>query len=733
MKNIWKIFTGDMKKIHKNTIAVLVIIGLVIVPSLYAWFNIAASWDPYGSTGNLKVAVASDDTGYEGALFPVKLNLGEQVIAQLRANDQLQWVFTDSDKAVEGVKDGSYYAAIVLPESFSRDLMSIFAEDVSRADILYYLNEKENAIAPKITDKGAGAVQRQIDETFAKTVTEVAAGVTEAISAFAGGEDGAGSEKILRNLSANLSSIESELTAASETVTAFSDMAASLEKALRQTAQLLDGAGETAAVGQALIEDADKDLQNISGAMEGAAEGVNQIFNQLQACYAQISAEIDEAFASLSEDTDTAGESLNGLAEEMQTLIERYTEVRNSLQKISDSLPESETQLRSALSRLIVKADESIARAESVKESLQEAAENIGRTAADTQQYRKELQALIKESADSLQQVQNDYEENVQKELSGLLNTLGDTGVSVSALLTQLDSAVSKTESLSKSGAQNLRSLQKTLQSSAVLLNDSARQVKSLNTRLQKAMTSGDTDTLKNLLSSQPEDIGSFVSAPVKLSTHKFYPVENYGSAMAPFYSVLAIWVGGIVLVAMLKVSVEEKRQAALSGLKEYQLYLGRFILFLLLGLAQSALICLGDLYYLEIQCVHPGYFLLAGLFTSVVFVNVIFTLTVSFGDIGKAICVILLVIQVAGSGGTFPIEMTPEFFRQVYQLLPFTHSMAALREAIAGFYEATYWTELGKLSLFLLLSLLLGLVLRKPIIRLNENFMKKLEETKVM
>ena len=153
----------------------------------------------------------------------------------------------------------------------------------------------------------------------------------------------------------------------------------------------------------------------------------------------------------------------------------------------------------------------------------------------------------------------------------------------------------------------------------------------------------------------------------------------------------------------------------------------------MIIGLFQSGLICLGDLYFLKIQCEHPFLFLLAGWISSIVYVNIIYTLTVSFGDIGKAICVILLVVQVAGSGGTFPIEVAPKFFRTVYPLLPFNYSMGAMRETIAGMYGNTYWTEISKLLLFLIPSLILGLILRKPIIKLNNFIIEKLEETKLM
>ena len=201
----------------------------------------------------------------------------------------------------------------------------------------------------------------------------------------------------------------------------------------------------------------------------------------------------------------------------------------------------------------------------------------------------------------------------------------------------------------------------------------------------------------------------------------------------SPFYSTLSIWIGGIVLVAMLKVTVSENGTTGLKHLKLHQIYLGRYLIFLILGLLQSTLICLGDLFYLGIQCKHPFLFLLAGWISSIVYVNIIYTLTVSFGDIGKAVSVVLLVMQVAGTGGTFPIEVAPRFFKAVYSLFPFTHSMAALREAVGGLYAMDYWIDLGKLCIFLVVFLIMGLVLRKPIIKVNEAFSEKLEETKIM
>ena len=271
------------------------------------------------------------------------------------------------------------------------------------------------------------------------------------------------------------------------------------------------------------------------------------------------------------------------------------------------------------------------------------------------------------------------------------------------------------------------------LDNSGALMDRASSKVSGMITKLEQMQQSGDFSELRSLLSENREALSQFLAAPVSLKTHKVYEIENYGSAMAPFYSTLSIWIGGIVLVAMMSVTVSDSTLEGLSGVKNSHLYFGRYILFFIMGLMQSTLIGLGDLLFLGIQCRHPFLFMLACWFSSIVYVNIIYTLTVSFGDIGKAISVILLVIQVAGTGGTFPIEVAPTFFRVIYPLLPFTHSMAAMRETVGGMYGMDYWADLIKLLVFLILSLIVGLVLRKPIIRLNDKFSEKLEETKVM
>lgn len=723
MRNIWEIIKEDFRRVRTNVIAMVVIMGITVVPCLYAWFNIAASWDPYGSTSGLKVAVATTDQGYEGNLVQVNINLGDQVISALHENSQLDWVFTSKKKALNGVKSGKYYAAIIIPEDFSENMMSVFSDDVTKPEIAYYSNDKENAIAPKVTVKGATAIQKQVNEIFISTVTDAALTGLQTLSTAA---DQTGTETIVSNLSTNLNQIAADLSSASGTLSAFSGMTSSAKQLLDTTSDFLAQSQKQSKKDLKAMKKSKKSLSGVKKTISGATDGVNDALSSGASFYEEVSDLVDEAFASQSKDAGKAADTLDTLSEKIAKTAAAYSSLKDSVDAIGEAHPE----LAEASGKVSAKLAESAATQNELSESLAADADDLRNAAENITTSKSDIDTLISDSADSISSVQSDYENNLKSGLDSLSGSLSTVGTDVSSLLSDLDSGVDDIKDTADTASGDLADIQSALDSSCKLLNKSSKKIKKTAKKLSKMKDSGDFSELETLLSGDKESITSFVSSPVTLKEHEVYAVENYGSSMAPFYSTLSIWVGGIVLVAMLKVTISEDSLKRLHKVKNYQIYLGRYAIFLVVGLLQTTLICLGDLFYLGIQCKHPFLFLLAGWVSSIVYVNMIYTLTVSFGDIGKAIAVILLVMQVAGTGGTFPIEVAPAFFRAVYPLLPFTHSMTALREAVGGLYGMTYWASLGKLSIFLILSLFLGLVLRNPIIRLNDAFTEKLEDT---
>ena len=726
MKNVWKIFQRDMMRVRNNVIALVVIIGISVVPCLYAWFNIAASWDPYSNTGNLKVAVASVDEGYEGSLIPIEINIGDKVLSALRENTQMEWVFTTEEKATSGVKSGKYYAAIVIPKDFSNKMMSVFSEKVEKPEITYYSNAKENAIAPKVTDKGAGAVQRQVNEVFIETVSDTTLTVLQAVSNMT---QASGAETIVGNLNTNLNQIAGDLTASAGLLESFSDMTGSAQKLLNSTTEFLQTVQQQTKESRQTFQETSKTFSGLDDSMDAAADSVGTALKSAENVYDQMDQVISGAFSDESADAQQIASTLDALAGQVGNVVTAYTSVRDSVAAVADKYPETSP----LVDAIVVRMDTSIQQQKNLQSKLQDSAKGLRDATTDLGTARSELKNLAAKNRENMSGVSASYKSSVQKSLNQLSASLTSSKQEISSLLSQLDQSANGIYKLTDTADSDLSEIQKVLGDSGELLAEASDRIADTTAKLDEMETSGDFSELEALISGDKSAISTFLAAPVSLDTHKIYEIANYGSSMAPFYSVLSIWIGGIVLVAMLKVNVSENCTKGLKNVELHQIYFGRFITFMIVGLFQSTLIALGDLLYLGIQCEHPFLFLLGCWFSSLVFVNIIYTLTVSLGDIGKAVSVILLVVQVAGTGGTFPIEVAPSFFRAVYPLLPFTHSMAALRETVGGMYGMNYWIDLGKLAIFLGISLIVGLVLRKPIIKANDAFTEKLEETKLM
>ena len=375
MKNIWEIFRRDIKRIKNNVIAMIVIMGITVVPCLYAWFNIAASWDPYKNTGNLKVAVASVDKGYEGSLIPLELNMGDQVLTSLRSNSQLDWVFTSKKKAVSGVKSGKYYAAIVIPENFSTDMMSLFSENISKPSITYYSNAKENAIAPKVTDKGASAIQRQVNEVFIETISDTVITSFKAVTNVA---DQNGVESIAGNLANNLDQIGSDLNVASATLSSFAGMTTSAQQLLDTTGTFLKETQNRSDKTTDALKTTKKSFNGIEGTINGATDGVNEALNSGKEFYSQMSGIIDSAFASNSQSAADVAATLNTLASSVEKVTAAYQSLQNSVDDMADKVSGlGNTKLNALLGNISGKLGETIATQTELKNQLQSTASSL--------------------------------------------------------------------------------------------------------------------------------------------------------------------------------------------------------------------------------------------------------------------------------------------------------------------------------------------------------------------
>lgn len=756
IRKILGIMVHDLKKIFTNPIAAIVAVGVLILPSLYAWFNIRASWDPYGSTNNLAVAVASVDEGT--TVQGMELNIGDSIIESLTGNDQIGWKFTDQDEAVAGVKSGKYYAAVVIPEDFSQDMTSVLRKDITRPQIEYYVNEKKNAIAPKITDKGAGAIQQQVNETFisqvvtvmGETMMKIAEGVSEA--------EGKIDEKLFENvsLSDNILSVEHAIETMKNlnvsidslvgTIDAFGETSEALDslvESLRTTIQITDESLSELRDSQEDFRKSES-LEHISGATPGVydtvLDGVNNNLDNLISRLEVLEKNLDEDSQSALAALSAMKNQIAGIKNINSGLIDilKGNSLLYSLQGVKElvgKLEEANTSL--------TKAESSIDRAIQLLNEDKDASESV-----------RQLRDELNEAANAMHTALEGYRNLVRGEMEGIVSDMNGKLAAIRSELASVKSLAPIADNTIKSAGTAMDSLGSSMDSVAEVLKSSKElvssgitsleNVKEVLKKVQEGSEKSLVDSLKKFLlekfgvdldeyDNTPEAIGSFLSSPVELNTEKVYPIANYGSALSPFYSILAMWVGGLVLVSILKCKAKDDETLAVSKYRPFELYMGRYLIFMIFAILQSVIICLGDLYWLKIQCLHPGLYIFVGVVAGIVFSNVIYTLTITFGDVGKAVAVVLLVLQVAGAGGTFPIEVTPGFFNKINPFLPFTHGMNAMREAIAGFYGNTYIVSLLKLFVYFPIFFLFGTVFRTPLIKLNNFFEEHLEDTGIM
>ena len=736
MRNIIAILKRDLSRIRGSVVALIVAVGLVIVPTLYAWFNIAGSWDPYGNTGNLKVAVANSDNGYMSDLIPVRVNIGDTVVSALRENDQLDWRFVSESDAVEGVRSGEYYAAVVIPENFSSRMMTVFSSDAEHAEIVYYENQKANAIAPRVTDKAASTVRQQIDETFAKTISDVGLATTSSLLKFMDGDQIAA---YAGNLSGTLAGAITTLRDASGSVDEFAGLLQSSTGLLDSTSDLLASAGTANKDAEALVGDAKTGLSGMHDALDAAVAAINQSLKDSAGDYDAAAKAIDEAFGTADAHVSL---TVTQLREASADVVKRASDMRDVQDNIlaverdveGSDLPE---KLKAELVQQIDIVANTVGNVANQQEllakHLSDAATSLETGAADARAKAQAVKDGIAEAKGSIGGVKDSYNATLKQQVSDLSDAVADVARRGSDMADDLGATVTDLSRAASALSDDLGDAHAVLADASADLVSAADDLQRLKEGLDTAVTSGDLDRVRELIGSDPAALADALAAPVALDRQAVYHIKNYGSAMAPFYTTLSIWVAGIVLAAMLKANVDEADVKALGNPRLHELYLGRYAFFALLAFAQATLVCAGDLLFFGIQCEHPFQFMLVGWLAGFVFSNMIYTLTVSFGDIGKAIAVVLLVMQVAGSGGTFPIEMTADFFQAVYPFLPFTHAINAMHAAMAGAYGMEFWIELGTLALYLIPSLALGLVFRRPVIRANRWIIEKLEETKLM
>ena len=837
MRNVFTIFKNDFRALTRHFLAFLIILAILFLPALYAWFNIYAFWDPYGKTKDVNIAVVCNDRDYMDEDGKI-INIGNQLVEELKADENIGYVFLeDADKAVDDLYAGKYYAAVIIEPDFTYNMYNFLKEDMFSPTINFYQNEKTNPIAVKVVEAAGDKVKQSVNKAYIQAVVET---LFDKFNTFSEGVQGDNTVSMLKN---TLAKIDRNLAQYDDTIDQFVAANNSLVGTLNNSNSTIDYTIHLLGNERINISKQISYLESTKNDLALINEEVNTLLTNLQDSVQKAIYKLDRLYNG-GEDPDTVKETLKELERQYQELIDYLThsgisgseaeDALSALNKVKDKI----TQLREQLG---MNTQDDTNAAEQRKADYNEITVPTFYTAVTGYDYNDLKQAQTTEQsmdtmmtfmADDAKQrianIQNNVKiakttEDADAREQALTAARDDTAVvtqELSALGTAMDAvedaAGSTDKKASKAAAQAadntkdaseifddilngnrdidlieylqvisdllgnarvalteivypsidtlLTNLQDSLGDlSSILLdlsdvmgkvppivnelgntfgavNNALVQVKELignyRTRIADALgvLNGDTDDTRlqqvlDFMNVDPQSIAEFFASPVTIRSESVYPVESYGAAMAPFYTMLAVWVGCIILNAILKVDTPIELIGATNGQK----FFGRYLIFALLGLIQTMVIMAGDLVIFGMDCVHPGLFILSGVVTSLTCSMLAYSMAIAFGNIGKALFVVFLIIQIAGSGGSYPIELLPDFFQQIYLFFPFPYAINAMREAIAGLYQNNYLIYLLQLLLFFGVGLFVGLVLKRPLDGINRYMNDQLDKSEMM
>lgn len=723
MKNILAIFKADVRGLVKNVLALIIIIGLCILPSLYAWFNIYSNWDPYANTGNIKIAAYSEDEGYTGEDGTVQ-NMGGEILDNLKENTAIGWTMVNSgEEAIEGVKSGDYYAAVVIEKDFSYKMFNMFAEGFANPGITYYENEKKNAVATKITDTAVSTLQQSIDAQFVDVVIRTVFEQTNNVS----GE--IESNNKIKEFTDKLTAVNNNLITYETTI----------ESLISANNELTTSVGKAQDEIDSLKGQVDTGIDDVTGVQNGISNTRTSLsdFNaKVKESVAQIESSLDKVISDLENTTVT--DDARKMADDMIQTMKDVNTLKKEALKLEAAIkgiklpPDYDNETQDAMNAI----ESVIGNADDIREvinglGITDAADKVtSRIEAELAKKTDSVEDAVRTCKDYASNMRNMFTNSLMPQIDGILANTEQILATVNTLLESIKTTLENTGTIFNGMVSTIGSTNQSLEQMQVIIQGVSGKLKSVTELFNGTTEDERVQALRKLMSGDPDTYGEFFSEPVKTDTVEVYPIANYGSAMTPFYTVLALWVGALLLTALVKVKAEPKK---LQGVKLHQLYFGRYLLFFVLGQIQALVVVLGDIYLLHCQILDKGLFWFTASLTSFVFTLLVYSLTLSFGDIGKAVAVVIMVIQIAGSGGTFPIELLPSVYRNIYIFFPFPYAINAMRETIGGMYGNMYVKSLLQLMIFAVAALVLGLVIRKPFIKWNHFVEKRMEDTKMM
>lgn len=703
MKNIISVFINDVKKICSQKTAIVIMLGILIIPGIYAWLNIDSNWNPYDNTENLPIAIVNKDTGV--TILDKNINMGQMMVDALKENNAMKWIFTDEQTAKDNVEKSKYYGVIIIPENFSNKFVTLFDDEELQKPIFdFYINQKKNPIAPIIVDKAVSTIQTTLNQNFVNAIIYKLA-------------DTAGEMNFITKQAATTNELIQKLAESKENIIQ-----------LRAVLKTLVLASDSTTKSLYAIRDLLPSINNITGTTKKGISDMRDAAGSFSNSYEKLNNNISTIIS----DLKNTSESINNILNSTDT-----TNITENLGIISNKLNELERKvsiMQNSLNTIyeVVKLDgiESIIEKNqnilNEINDLQQVIENSNKTIDNIE----ELKTKINNLNEDISIVDSEYTNSVKSDLEDAYSNTSKSMLDITSVATRLDASLGKTDSALENMILSFDNAKELTDNIDIVLLGLQSDIDKIINTLSGEKEAELYNKIANILQNEPSVIADYLTTLVGTNEIDLYPIDSYGSKMTPFYTVLACWVGCTLLVSILKTDIKESKET--EKLKNYQKFLGRFILFGAMAMLQGLIIGIGDI-VLQVQVINMPLFLFTIMLSSIIFMLIVYSLTISFGKVGEALAIVFMVFQVAGSGGTFPIELLPRAFQVLQPFMPFYPAMNAIRETMGGFYENDFVIYIIQLLCHMIIPLLLGLGFRRRIIKLKKDVDESLEKTDII
>lgn len=762
MRNVLEIVRNDFRVIRQNTMTGIMVFGLVLIPLLFTCFNVLASWEPFENTEKLKIAVASNDRGHRTDIGAIDVNLGNEVLSKLSRNHDIDWQITDSEDAIDGTKSGDYYAAIVLPENFSTELMTFYVRGTKAPKLTLYTNEKKNALSSIITSKGASGVIQEIDKNFTQVVASVGLGAITSLDEYLNTSD---SKQALTRVQNRVDDTAARLRSGAQTARSLSTLVETTVPLVETADSILENAGAR----MDILRNGSGD-GNVAGDLDAAVgnvrDSVSTALDATQSSYEGVRDRVNELVDGTQATSGATADTFDAMAAKFGQQADGLTAMRDRLEDTVGAVVPGVA--KPGYDRAISDLNTSIARTRGLQESFSAVAADL-RGGRDTGSSISQAKDAFTAAIAAVENAKNSYEQNLRPQIDALSEPVSRLSNDIEVIGEDIRGIRG---TISGSPVDTLRKTSAATMGLSTRFDDLAARFDEIHNALEEAKDTGDLSRIAEAVGDDPSALAAQLAAPVQVEEDPVFPVQSFGAGMAPFYATLALWIGALLSSVLIRTTVRSRdgqkvgddeaenvvsdavddaqgdaasdeideptsdaqiNAAQADDYTRAEKYFGRFATFATVGLVQATLMVLGLQVYVGIDPAHRFLMLLAGWIISLVFMMIVFSFVFTFDNAGKAICVLLLVMQVSAAGGAYPLPLVPQWVQNISPWLPGTYAIDMFRSSIAGIYEADYWKLMFMLALFIIPSLILALGLQRIFEKGINEIKNAIEETKVM